>query len=532
MKYIIIAVFVHIISTACSQIVIHGQIKNYDGKTKVYYTPTLEGISAISNSLELTPNSNGTFTIKYNNEGYGTCRLAFKQITFSFIHSSKADIRFSIDQVKINFPQAINRERRDHVYDSVKQVATNFIEGDLAELNNAYNKMIRSSAWAFSVEGCDYSNLVKDAKTPERILHITDSLAQRDFGQINPLVKKLDLESQSASNSTRELDNFLRKQSQAFYANVFLNAMTLKRAEQGRKLVQDANAPLSIYNPEWERVVESYFKSASKNIQPAANIFEYNELVLNMAYTLTDYKKYDFNPPVTTDDELVVERLLNPDLNILDSLSLVDEKVIFAYKLFNLSRFLHTQTYYSPVLSNAINEFKGKHSSSSYFKKFEPQIESLKKYLKNNAEKFDKATIIETNYLRFEDLLSTLKGKNILIDVWATWCGPCVEDFNHKSRLKPFIDSGKISVLYISIDKPVWEKKWRENIRFNQLEGYHVLANEILIEDMWKFLGGTQGAIPRYALINKNGGIYLNEAPRPSQGDLLMKDVTELLANQ
>jgi thiol-disulfide isomerase/thioredoxin len=175
---------------------------------------------------------------------------------------------------------------------------------------------------------------------------------------------------------------------------------------------------------------------------------------------------------------------------------------------------------------------KSQYPDSEQIKYFEPQIEKLKAYLKSNAEKYDQARVIETNYISINDLLETFKGKNVLIDIWATWCGPCVEDFNYKSALKPFIENGKLTVLYISIDKQTWEKKWRENIRFNQLEGYHVLADDVLIRDAWHYLGGREGVIPRYALIDKNGNVFLAEAARPSQGKKLVEQVENLLAQE
>lgn len=525
-RHLLTLIFLQTTLVGHTQIVINGQIKNYDGITKVYYVPTIEGIAITS--FELTPSPNGHFSIRYKNEGYGTCGIIFKGISFSFIHSSKAEISFRIDQSKIKFPNRENTFKPDHIRDSVKQISTDFINGDLAEINRFNNKTIRSSTRVFSVDGCDYSILVKEAKTPEKVVYLIDSLIQRELTQINQL-EITPNESPNSLNLQPEIKKLLTNQVYSFYANVFLNGMMLKRHEQGRKLIQEPNSPLLIYNPKWESLTETYFKNASKNIQPAANTFEYNELVLNMAYTLKDYRKYDFNPPTTTDDDLVIERLLNPDLGTLDSLSLIDEKGIFAYQIFNLARFLQTQTFYSPVLLNAINEFKTQHPTSQHITKYEPQIESLKTYLRSNSKKYDKAVILETNYIYFDDLLRSFKGKNLLIDIWATWCGPCVEDFNYKSKLRPFIESGEISILYISVDKPVWEKKWKENIKFNQLEGYHVLANDPLIEDMWKNLKGTQGAIPRYALIDKNGNVVLNEAPRPSQGDKLTKEIVTFL---
>jgi hypothetical protein len=98
MRHIITLTLFQIILTGHAQIVINGQIRNYDGKTKVHYTPTIEGV--LFTAYEITPSPNGNFSIKYNNEGFGTCKVNFNRISFSFIHASKAEISFSIDQSK------------------------------------------------------------------------------------------------------------------------------------------------------------------------------------------------------------------------------------------------------------------------------------------------------------------------------------------------------------------------------------------------------------------------------------------------
>jgi len=117
----------------------------------------------------------------------------------------------------------------------------------------------------------------------------------------------------------------------------------------------------------------------------------------------------------------------------------------------------------------------------------------------------------------------------VLIDIWATWCHPCIEDFKYKSSIKPYIDSLQLEILYISIDKTEWEDRWRQSIKINQLEGYHFRANNKFIIDMWSTIGDLQGAIPRYVLIDKKGSIFKSTATRPSAGNALSSEIAELV---
>ena len=535
MKYILTLAILFMYSVAYNQIVIQGQIKNYDGRSKVYYSPTVDGILAAFDNVsnEIQPNASGRFKITYENKGLSSTRIGFSGLTYSFVHDQNSKISFAIDQARINIPKNRKSEKLtgDNLRDSVKQAATISIEGDFAEINRFNNRMVRSSTVAFRVQGCYYSKLIERAKTPSEAISILDSLTQIELDQIDMLATPVRSEMNS-SKATPEVKRFLETQVHSFYGTVFLTGMMLKRIGQATLLLKTPEAPDSIYSQAWEDLIESYFLNASRKITPLPASFEYNEFILSSAYTLENYNKYDFNPPVISDEELVIERLLQPQRGVLDSLHLVNEQAILAYKIHNLSRFLYTQTFYSPTLLGAVNILKEQYPDSKLIKPYAPKIDALNEYLEKSASSYDKFKIIETNYIYFNDLLEAFRGQNLLIDIWATWCAPCVDDFNYKSVLRPFIDQKSITVLYISIDKVRWKNKWKENIKFNELEGYHVLADNVLIQDMWKELGGREGLIPRYALIDKNGSIYLDNAARPSEGEKLVQQIQSMLKSR
>ncbi len=49
--------------------------------------------------------------------------------------------------------------------------------------------------------------------------------------------------------------------------------------------------------------------------------------------------------------------------------------------------------------------------------------------------------------------LSDLKGKVVVLNFWATWCPPCVEETPHLNRLQKYIESRNAVILGVAADE-------------------------------------------------------------------------------
>ena len=63
--------------------------------------------------------------------------------------------------------------------------------------------------------------------------------------------------------------------------------------------------------------------------------------------------------------------------------------------------------------------------------------------------------------------LDDLKGKVVLIDLWATWCGPCREALPHIRDIVKKFNGEPLVVLSISLDDD--ESKWKEFVTKNEM---------------------------------------------------------------
>ncbi len=106
--------------------------------------------------------------------------------------------------------------------------------------------------------------------------------------------------------------------------------------------------------------------------------------------------------------------------------------------------------------------------------------------------------------------LSKYKGKTIFIDLWATWCLPCLEEFDFLDSLKQYYrDNKNLVFLSLSIDKDneAWKKYLTENGRMDETE---------YIIDRLKLTAYSVEVIPRTIIITKDYKIEMLDGPLPS----------------
>lgn len=508
------------------KIIIRGKINDYDGKTVVYYRPTLEGIFT-PYWFEIKPTGNGTFKIEFENEGYGNTTVSYKKVRYRFFHDSNSEISVELNDIDMRTRRRIPGNEIFLFCDSLKQAATVSIRGDHEAINKFYNRNLRSTYYTTRmVDGNYYSDLIAKTANPASAMYSLDSLKQREIDQIDQLPIGLNAENPAPDILEKEIRSFLKNEVNTFYGSIFLNAMFLKRTDQIVATRIDSTKNHNYYNRDWELLIERFINEAKTNSKSVANSADYLDFMGSLIYTIENYRRYEFpQNPAKSLDEMAADKMVNYNTTLFP-----DAKTRFAHELDEMHVHVNNQLFYSPALLHSIYAIQAKRGPSAHFDYFKPKVEKLRTYLETSKEDFRGAKIIHANYSTFQSLVKRFEGKPLLIDIWATWCHPCVDEFKYKGIVQPFIDADEIEILYISIDKQVWQDRWRQSIKINELQGNHFRADEEFIKDMWNVIGDFEGSIPRYVLIDKYGKLFKSTAARPSAGDALTKELEAIVA--
>ncbi|MBT8190043.1 MAG: TlpA family protein disulfide reductase, partial [Bacteroidia bacterium] len=121
--------------------------------------------------------------------------------------------------------------------------------------------------------------------------------------------------------------------------------------------------------------------------------------------------------------------------------------------------------------------------------------------------------------------LSDYKGKYVYLDVWATWCKPCIAQHPALHALEEkYHDNSDIVFMAVSVDEDA--EAWKKMVIEKELGGIQLRAGKApsVLDERYNISG-----IPRFVLIDKDGNILDSNAPRPSSDEMknILKELLE-----
>lgn len=126
------------------------------------------------------------------------------------------------------------------------------------------------------------------------------------------------------------------------------------------------------------------------------------------------------------------------------------------------------------------------------------------------------------------DLLANKTDKVRLINVWATWCGPCVTEMPEFVTINRMYRRRDFEFITISADKPDKKNKAQELLKKMQASGQNYIYNS---EDKYKLIEAIdpkwQGALPYTLLVAPNGKILYR-----TQGAIVPQEMKRMIVEQ
>jgi thiol-disulfide isomerase/thioredoxin len=124
--------------------------------------------------------------------------------------------------------------------------------------------------------------------------------------------------------------------------------------------------------------------------------------------------------------------------------------------------------------------------------------------------------------------LADFKGKVVMLDFWATWCGPCMQAIPAVQRLSEQFKDQPVAIVGVNRDKAGDESKVRKTIERKELTFHQAMDTPGAIAKTYKI-----SAIPALILIDKEGVVRaVHVGYGPGEEKMLAAEIEKLLKGE
>jgi thiol-disulfide isomerase/thioredoxin len=124
-----------------------------------------------------------------------------------------------------------------------------------------------------------------------------------------------------------------------------------------------------------------------------------------------------------------------------------------------------------------------------------------------------------------DQLIGKFKGKVVYVDFYTVWCSPCKQEIPYSKMLIEQFKNKDVVFLFLCCQSK--KESWEKLVAHDQLGGEHYLLNKPEYHKL-STLYNVKG-FPTYVLIDKEGKLVSNNAPRPSSRLTIINEINKLL---
>lgn len=476
--YSFIILLTALVNVYAKETIINGKI---EGKlpTEIRYTAPVNGSMGFDLYYSVKPDTQGNFTIKCDLTDITVIDLYFDYKPAGSVVATPGE----------NYSIIINRDSKETPFT---------VQGNSSEYQKLYNRLYGNYKMALIH---DFSQQFWK-KTATEIKQELKKIETADNTELDRLLK--------SKATPKDVYNYLKQDRRYFLASV---AGYGSFAKSGMTL-REPNPDINNVMKQWCDIYNDLpIDGIGINKTPWGYLF------------LDGYINYkwleagDFDRKKTQDVDMaeIVKKNIPPQYLEFYMASDLNNNIIEGFK--------------DESMITSFNLFKQTYPNSNYIKMLEPGMEPIIK-LHSTSTKLEGSTGFVDNYASinsFDELVKKFSGKKIYFDVWATWCGPCREEFKYKDNLYKLLKEHDVTIVYISIDKDNKEDEWKKMINYYGLEGHHIRTNTQLANELRKLYDNKGSiAIPWYMLVETNGSLLSKHAAPPSKIEKLREEISRL----